>query len=102
MANINENKEAYQMMKNALGSIENRFREAYNKGYHDGLKEGINQTTQKLVSKLLDEVEADTPQTERMAEEEIDTMLAKALMGQTNSNCSELPNDSTAEDVGKE
>lgn len=57
MANISENKEAYQMMKNALGSIENRFREAYNKGYHDGMKEGISQTTQKLVDKLLDEVE---------------------------------------------
>ena len=26
---------------------------------------------------------ADTPQTERMTEEEIDTMLAKALVGQT-------------------
>lgn len=39
--------------------------------------------------------EADTPQTERMTEEEIDTMLAKVLVGQTDSNCSELPNDST-------
>lgn len=56
---IDDNKEALAMMRRALGSIENRFREAYNKGYHDGLKEGINQTTQKLVDKILEEVEAD-------------------------------------------
>lgn len=65
---IESNKEAYKTMQNAIGSLENRFREVYNKGYHDGLKEGINQTTQKLVSKLLDEVEADTPQTEAWQE----------------------------------
>ena len=64
MANINENKEAYQMMKNALGSIENRFREAYNKGYKDGLRDGASQVTAKLVSKILEETEADTPQTD--------------------------------------
>ena len=52
---IENNKEAMAMVKNALGSIENRFREAYNKGYKDGLKDGINQTTQKLVSKILEE-----------------------------------------------
>ena len=61
---IESNKEAYKTMQNAIGSLENRFREVYNKGYHDGLKEGINQATQKLVIKLLDEVEADTSQTE--------------------------------------
>ena len=59
MANINENKEAYQMMKKALGSIENRFREAYNKGYKDGLRDGVSQVTAKLVGKILEEVEAD-------------------------------------------
>lgn len=59
---IDDNKEALAMMRRAIGSIENRFREAYNKGYHDGLKEGINQTTQKLVNKILEEVE--TEQTE--------------------------------------
>ena len=133
---IESNKEAYQMVKNTLGSIENRFREAYNKGYKDGLRDGASQVTAKLVSKILEETEADTPQTdcdtcrhyklacelfsevckyepttqtetqnsnltfdtpqtERMTEEEIDTMLAKVLVGQTDSNCSELPNDST-------
>lgn len=61
---IESNKEAMAMMKRTLQSMEGKIREAYNKGYHDGLKEGINQTTQKLVSKLLDEVEADTPQTD--------------------------------------
>jgi hypothetical protein len=75
MANINENKEAYQMMKNALGSIENRFREAYNKGYKDGLRDGASQVTAKLVSKILEENEADTPQTD----------------------CSEKPNNSDCE-----
>ena len=68
MANISENKEAYQMMKNALGSIENRFREAYNKGYKDGLRDGASQVTAKLVSKILEEAEADTPQTETKIE----------------------------------
>lgn len=55
--NIEDNKEALAMMKRALGSIENRFREAYNKGYTDGLKEGIEQTTKKLVNKILEEAE---------------------------------------------
>ena len=35
---------------------------------------------------------ADTPQTERMTEEEIDTMLAKALVGQTDCGWGE-PNE---------
>ena len=60
---IESNKEAYQMVKNTLGSIENRFREAYNKGYKDGLRDGASQVTAKLVSKILEETEADTPQT---------------------------------------
>lgn len=54
---IESNKEAYQMMMNALGSIENRFREAYNKGYKDGLRDGASQVTAKLVSKILEEVD---------------------------------------------
>ena len=62
---IKSNKEAYQMVKNTLGSIENRFREAYNKGYKDGLKDGASQVTAKLVSKILEETEADTPQTDK-------------------------------------
>ena len=80
---IESNKEAMAMVKKALGSIENRFREAYNKGYKDGLRDGASQVTAKLVSKILDETEADTPQTDRMTEEEIDTMIAKGLLGQT-------------------
>lgn len=59
---IESNKEAYQMVKNTLGSIENRFREAYNKGYKDGLKDGASQVTAKLVGKILEETEADAPQ----------------------------------------
>ena len=61
---IESNKEAMAMMKKAIGSIENRFREAYNKGYKDGLRDGASQVTEKLVSKMLAEIEADTPQTE--------------------------------------
>ena len=61
---IESNKEAMAMMKNALGSIENRFREAYNKGYKDGLRDGASQVTAKLVSKILEETDADTPQTD--------------------------------------
>lgn len=59
---IESNKEAMAMMKNALGSIENRFREAYNKGYKDGLRDGASQVTAKLVGKILEE--ANTPQTD--------------------------------------
>ena len=65
---IESNKEAVAMMKNALGSIENRFREAYNKGYKDGLRDGASQVMAKLVSKILEETEADTPQTETQTE----------------------------------
>lgn len=61
---LDDNKEAVAMLKNTLGSIENRFREAYNKGYKDGLRDGASQVTAKLVSKILEETEADTPQTE--------------------------------------
>lgn len=52
---IEDNKEAMAMVKNALGSIENRFREAYNKGYKDGLKDGASQVTAKIVGKILEE-----------------------------------------------
>lgn len=61
---LDDNKEAVAMLKNTLGSIENRFREAYNKGYKDGLRDGASQVTAKLVSKILEETEADTPQTD--------------------------------------
>ena len=57
MMSIEDNKEAYQMVKNTLGSIENRFREAYNKGYKDGIKEGINQAMMKLADSILNEIE---------------------------------------------
>lgn len=65
---IESNKEAMAMMKNALGSIENRFREAYNKGYKDGLRDGASQVTAKLVSKILEETEADTPQADEIGD----------------------------------
>ena len=65
MMGIESNKEAYKTMQNAVGSLENRFREVYNKGYKDGLRDGASQVTAKLVSKILEETEADTPQTER-------------------------------------
>jgi len=61
---IESNKEAYKTMQNAVGSLENRFREVYNKGYKDGLRDGASQVTAKLVSKILEETEADTPQTD--------------------------------------
>lgn len=35
---IDDNKEAFAMMNRALGSLEAKIREAYNKGYQDGLK----------------------------------------------------------------
>lgn len=53
---IEQNKEAYQMMQNTLGSIENRFREAYNKGYKDGVVDGISQAIKKVTDKILEEV----------------------------------------------
>ena len=59
---IESNKEAVAMMKNALGSIENRFREAYNKGYKDGLRDGASQVTAKIVGKILEEAEAEPTQ----------------------------------------
>ena len=56
---IESNKEAMAMVKNALGSIENRFREAYNKGYKDGLRDGASQVAAKLVGKVLEEIDTD-------------------------------------------
>lgn len=35
---IDDNAEALAMMKRALGSLEAKIREAYNKGYQDGVK----------------------------------------------------------------
>lgn len=35
---IDDNKEALAMMNRALGSLEAKIREAYNKGYRDGVK----------------------------------------------------------------
>ena len=61
---IEDNKEAYQMVKNTLGSIENRFREAYNKGYKDGIKEGINQAMQKIADSIFEEAEAGQKESE--------------------------------------
>lgn len=57
---IESNKEAMAMMENALGSIENRFREAYNKGYKDGLRDGASQVAAKLVGKVLEEIDTDS------------------------------------------
>ena len=64
---IDDNKDAYQAMHNAIGSMENRMREIYNKGYKDGIKEGINQAMQKIADSILEEVNADRkdePQTD--------------------------------------
>lgn len=63
---IDMNREAMQTMSNALGSLENRFREVYNKGYRDGLRDGANQVTAKIVSKILEE--ADDRKTENCSE----------------------------------
>ena len=56
---IDMNREAMQTMSNALGLLENKFREVYNKGYRDGLRDGANQVTAKIVSKILEEAEVD-------------------------------------------
>lgn len=77
---IESNKEAVAMMKNALGSIENRFREAYNKGYKDGLRDGASQVTAKLVSKILEEAEAE-PQT--MVYPQVDGITPSVIEPQT-------------------
>ena len=50
---IEANEEAMNMLKNTLGSIENRFREAYNKGYKDGLDEGKRQRTKEMSEFLI-------------------------------------------------
>ena len=54
---IDDNKEALQTMRNAIGSMENRMREIYNKGYKDGVKDGINQAMMKMADSILSEVE---------------------------------------------
>lgn len=54
---IDDNGEALQTMRNAIGSMENRMREIYNKGYKDGIKEGINQAMMKIADSILSEIE---------------------------------------------
>lgn len=56
--NIENNKEAFAMMERALGSMENKIREAYNKGYNDGLRAGENQVAAKLLSVIFEDAEA--------------------------------------------
>ena len=101
---IESNKEAMAMMKNALGSIENRFREAYNKGYKDGLRDGASQVTAKLVSKMLEEIEADTSQTDLLVktphksreshEKNCETCRDKDAYDEWQGNCDECVNGS--------
>ena len=95
---IDDNKEAVAMMKNTLGSLENRFREAYNKGYKDGLKDGASQVTAKLVAKILEETEQTEPScdtcklkdtTEWCKRQEV----CRAYQPETEPNCSEKPNN---------
>ena len=74
---IESNKEAYQTMKNSIGSMENRMREIYNKGYRDGIKEGINRAMQKIADSILEEVEADR-KTEPQIDGAIDEVRFKA------------------------
>ena len=58
---FDDNKECVAMLERLKGSMENRFREAYNKGYKDGLKDGASQVTAKLVQKILEETEQTEP-----------------------------------------
>jgi hypothetical protein len=62
---IDDNKEALAMMKRALGSLEAKIREAYNKGYHDGRKDGINQAKREIADKILGD-RKDEPQTDEL------------------------------------
>ncbi len=63
---FNDDKEVIVVLERLKGSIENRIREAYNKGYKAGFKEGAAQSTQNLVYKILAEVKSyqDEPYTE--------------------------------------
>ena len=52
----------------------------------DSIKEAVNMACEALK-------QTDTPQTDRMTEEEIDTMLAKVLVGQTDCDRYVIVND---------
>ena len=49
---IESNEEAMNMMQNLLGSVENRMREAYNKGYKDGFIAGANEAILDVKAQL--------------------------------------------------
>ena len=57
MSKFDDSEECLAILRNQQGSLENRFREVYNKGYKDGLKDGASQVTAKIVSKILEEAE---------------------------------------------
>lgn len=61
-------------------NVNTSIREAFEKGFRIGVKKGLAQS------------KADTPQTDcpKMTEEEFDTMLAKVLVGQTESTGSPI------------
>lgn len=47
--NINDNKEANNMMKKLLTEVENRIRSAYNYGFKDGTEQGRAEAIESIV-----------------------------------------------------
>lgn len=70
------NKTLDELTQSVIDDWYANFKNGYIKGYEDA-RQGKSPMYAEAYKV------ADTPQTERMTEEEIDTMLAKALVGQT-------------------
>lgn len=50
---IEDNEQAFNSMKNIMGSFENRFRSVYNYGFKDGYEQGIKDATSEIIQKIL-------------------------------------------------
>lgn len=81
---IDDNAEALAMMNRALGSLEAKIREAYNKGYRDGVKEGVNQATQEIMEYTYGMLTAEKFGLQHKI---------KSMVAEDEPNCSEKPNN---------
>ena len=57
---IEDNEQAFNTMRNFIGSFENKARSLYNYGYKDGFAAGVEETTRKLVNKIIEEANITT------------------------------------------
>ena len=56
---MDDNKDAYNAMRNMINSMENKSRSLYNYGYKDGFKDGVEAATREIVEKIIADKEGE-------------------------------------------